>query len=525
MPKNTAYSLLHDPLFYVKLKSDESTRFNLPQILEALIDDELVAFNALQPHQFQPLFSFLVQLAALAIARENDGQTPASQEEWRALLIKLAGGVPEAFCLVVHDLSKPAFLQTPIPEGSLKKAKYKNDKRSPDQLDILVTTRNHDLKRTRIRYATPEYWIYSLLTLQTLEGYFGVGNYGVVRMNGGYAARPMIGFSPSIELAGRFRRDLQMLLNSRNQTADTFGYDLQGQALLWLEPWGGSKKSGYRLPDLDPHFIEICRRIRFTDDDDHLICWRANTEGMRIEPDKKLKGITGDPWTPIERDGEKALNIVASGFPYSRVRDLLLDEKYIQPPALEIDHDADGGYFIAIGLARGEGKTDGFHRRILPVPTEIASAFLGLESRQILANRSKARMERAARVQAHVLRPALYKLVGEPSDFDDVRSWDTLFAANVDDNFFPMLWEDFHLDEEQADENWQRYLKNLAQSILEQAIGAASQSAARRYRIVAEAESIFINLAFKELPLAFSKTREDSTESQPTTEKSYDTAY
>jgi CRISPR system Cascade subunit CasA len=45
--------------------------------------------------------------------------------------------------------------------------------------------------------ATPEHWFYALLTLQTMQGFLGAGNYGISRMNGGFASRPSVGLAPS----------------------------------------------------------------------------------------------------------------------------------------------------------------------------------------------------------------------------------------------------------------------------------------------------------------------------------------
>jgi CRISPR system Cascade subunit CasA len=56
-------------------------------------------------------------------------------------LLKLADGSEAAWHLVVDDVSQPAFMQPPVPEGSLEEAKYSSDIQTPDELDMLVTSK------------------------------------------------------------------------------------------------------------------------------------------------------------------------------------------------------------------------------------------------------------------------------------------------------------------------------------------------------------------------------------------------
>jgi CRISPR system Cascade subunit CasA len=514
---HTRHSLLDDALISVTRASEEHAKMSLPQILAGLERDEIVAFRALQPHQWQPWFSFLVQVAAMAVARQGAGQRPDTAEAWRDLLVGLADGSEAAWCMVVDDLSEPAFMQPPVPEGSLADAKYKADTTTPALLDMLVTSKNHDVKRTRIRNPEVEHWLFALLTLQTLEGFLGVGNYGIVRMNGGFSARPFVGFTPSLDWPTRYKRDVDCLSAARSKTIERFEYTPDGHALLWLEPWDGGKQSGYQLDELDPYFVEICRRIRFTDED-ALVCWRSNTKATRVDTPKSFAGITGDPWTPIVRKDTKSMNVGASGFPYPLVRELLLGEEYDTPAALEIDNGTSGGFFVGVGLARGQGKTDGFHRRIVPIPDDIAAFMASDSRRQHLAGLSRERIELAAEVRERVLRPALYRVIGGGEsanvDYEEIQRWEDAYAAEVDDEFFPALWAHADLDEDEASELWQGLLYNVARNQLEDVIDAAPISAARRYRVVAAAESIFLARAGKVLPTVIKNFQKVTREQQ-----------
>ncbi len=80
--------------------------------------------TAVQAHQQHPVHAFLVQLAALALARADEARIAHGEAAWRALLLEAAradGAGAEAFTLVVEDLGKPAFLQPPVPEGRSKR--------------------------------------------------------------------------------------------------------------------------------------------------------------------------------------------------------------------------------------------------------------------------------------------------------------------------------------------------------------------------------------------------------------------
>jgi len=276
------HSLLDDPLFRVRLPDDTVQAQTLPQILHTLSTDNVLSFEALQPHQQQAWHSFLVQLAAMAIAREAQGQLPSSPDAWRDVLVGLANGSEAAWHLVVDDVSQPAFMQPPVPEGTLDEAGYDTEVYTPDHLDMLITSKNHDLKPHRITHPRLEHWIYALMTLQTMEGYLGPGNYGIVRMNGGSSNRPMLGLTRSLTWGDRFSRDIDVLTDYRKKIASRYDYDLDGLSLLWTKPWSGAKDDTINVHDCDPYFVEICRRIRFLQGASRLKCKRTTTKNYRI---------------------------------------------------------------------------------------------------------------------------------------------------------------------------------------------------------------------------------------------------
>ena len=166
---------------------------------------------------------FLVQLAALGLHRAGIGVLPTTEAEWVKVLRGLTPEFPddEPWCLVVDDWSKPAFLQPPVPAGIILKTEIS----TPDALDLLITSRNHDLKQRIASRAEPQDWVLSLISLQTGEGYGGAGNQGIARMNGGSSSRPLVGLAPLSQQNGKyasphpsswFRRDVSTLVESRD---------------------------------------------------------------------------------------------------------------------------------------------------------------------------------------------------------------------------------------------------------------------------------------------------------------------
>jgi len=511
------FSLLTDPLFNVETR-DGPAEVSLPDIFAALGEggSGIVSFNALQAHQEQPWHALLVQVAAMVMERQ--GVTPSTADEWRDALVTLAGGEPSAWALVEPDLSKPAFLQPPVPEGSLKEASFKDDTATPDGLDLLVTSKNHDVKRQRISTPRPEHWIYALVSLQTMEGFMGAGNYGIARMNGGYGNRPMVGMSPGLSGSERFQRDVQVLRAHRDNLSDR--YDLSGKALLWLDDWDGNE--GIEIETCDPYFVEICRRIRFTHENGTLTCWRTTTKGQRIQGAKNLKGLTGDPWTPVTKGGGgKALTLSRSGFSYTKLNDILMGTEYRRPPTLEVRADGEMMYLVAQSLVRGMGETEGLHQRIVPIPNEAVKRLGKKSERERLASRAKSRIELASKVRRKVLYPAIGTLLGggdtDAIDSDDVAPWMNAFDDAVNTAFFDRLWASVGKDEGEAAREWAAFLWEEAQTQFSDAEQHAPKSATRFWRARSTARSVFYGSARNTLSMLFDTPKSTSAPSTSST--------
>ena len=518
------HSLLDDPLLRVRRPDASVQDSSLPQILHRLTQDDIRSFEALQAHQQQAWHSFLVQLAAMAVARETGGTPPDTVTAWRDALVGLADGDEAAWHLVVADASKPAFLQSPVPEDSLDDAGYKADVPTPDQLDVLITSKSHDVKARRIRHPRPEHWIYALVTLQTMEGFLGRGNYGIVRMNGGFGNRPFLGFANDLSWGARFRRDLDVLLAEREPLAER--YALDGHPLLWTAPWDGAKDSAIPLDECDPYFLEICRRIRFQQEGSDLVCWRANTKGQRVDAPDSLNGDTGDPWTPIEKSDGKALTLSGDGFTYERLQAIVFEGEYARPPALQFrDTDDDNMYLVAQALVRGQGKTEGLHHRIVPVPNKALPALRKKSEREQMAQRAQNRVERVQETQRSVLYPAIGTLLGggdtDAIEFDDVAPWLDAFDRAVDARFFDALWASVEMNDTEARRHWESLLWEEAQTQFDDAKDHAPNSATRHWRARSSARTLFHGTARDTLKYAFTDSESSSSKpanSSPTSE-------
>ncbi|MBS3762084.1 MAG: type I-E CRISPR-associated protein Cse1/CasA [Planctomycetes bacterium] len=513
------YNLVRESLLKVRRADGRRESVSLTQVFSGLADGNIVSFEALQPHQKQPWYCFLVQLAVIALSRDDRSQLPVSPEVWEELLLNLTNGKKAPWSLIVEDISLPAFMQPPVPESSLEDAKYKPDVATPDELDILITSKNHDLKQHRISSPRPEHWIYALVALQTLEGFLGRGNYGIVRMNGGFGNRPFVAITSEFGWSARFRRDVSVLLQARKEILNQYGYDDSGHALLWLLPWDGAKTSGIPLEECDPLFIEICRRIRFRSENTQIKCYRANTKGTRVSAPDELNGVTGDPWTPIDISDAKALTVGGNGFSYQLLHDILLSDEYAQCAAMKpTQKEKDGGFLIATTLVRGQGKTEGFHHRVVPIPPHATKLFSSVSEREKLGKIAAERIDTAETVQRNILYPALRSLLSAGSDenvdSEKIQPGMRSFDAAVDAVFFEDLWESLKIPREKARRQWQERLYEFARDELEKSIESTPLPSMRRYRAISTARSIFYGNARRQLSALFPQDQTEESHEQ-----------
>ena len=433
-------------------ESRSNDLFSLPGLLAALVRDEVDSLTGLRPHQLPAWHMFTVQLAVLALVAGGRADVPETEEEWLGLLRGLTPDYPddEPWRLIVDDWSRPAFMQPPVPQGlALKGTVF-----TPDALDLLITSKNHDVKQAMARGATAQDWVFALVSLQTGEGYGGAGNHSIARMNGGSSSRAMLGRVPLASSSGRgqlprpgpwFRRDVEIVQQERVRLLeeDAFGFAANGGVgLTWLAAW--PEGAQLALSDLDPVFIDVCRRVRLTENDGRIAARKGTSAAARIMA-KDAKGNLGDPWAPIHKAEAKSLTLGDGDFDYKRMAELLAGADWTLPVAAR-HRKGDGpvGLFAA-ALARGNSRTDGYRQRIIPLRADIAEL---VDARpQDVGKAARALIDVAAEFRK-ALRGALALAAagGEGEDrkkghyrFADVAT--TQLDRFVDERFFASLWD------------------------------------------------------------------------------------
>ena len=493
-------------------------RVSLPELFAALSRGEVRGFPALRPHQRPAWHMFLVQLGALALWTAGRADLPEDASDWSAILRKLTEDQADdaPWRLFVEEPGQPAFLQPPDP-GGLKWSSVA----TPDKLDLLITSRNHDLKQTIARQAEEEDWIFALVSLQTSGGYDGPGNCGVARMNGGSSSRPMVGLSPvrsgylSIDPSAWWARDVRILLSERTAGQQSGAGTIGGPALLWCIDWPEGQQLDPR--DLDPWFIEVCRRVRLTNADGVLSARRSTSRSTRIDA-KAYKGNVGDPWAPVHKTG-KSLTLSGRDFDYRKLCDLMFSGEWKVPMlARYANNETEDMLLVAEALSRGNCTTEGFKSRIVPVPGKVIPFF----SSATLAKFSKLQMDEIKGFDT-ALRDALV-LVAAGGVRDRVKKEHykrtvvarRRFDHGADRLFFPSLWNRFTADasgdadeEAAAKAEFLSALRNAAITELQSALPAIPCPTIQRPRAEARAWRTFHRKVRKEYPVMFQKEDAD----------------
>jgi CRISPR system Cascade subunit CasA len=436
----------------------------------------------------------------LALHQAGQAEPFGDEGQWRAALLALTPDDPDgaAWCLVTSP-DRPALMQAPVPGGSLQG--WKNKLQAPDALDMLVTSKNHDLKASRMTRCAPDDWLMALVSLQTQEGFLGAGNYGISRMNGGFASRPALGAVPQGHWGRRWTRDIQCLLDCRMQIVTQMDLREQGgRGLVWLLPWSGNDSLAFSA--LDPFYIEICRRIRLTASDAGIVAFATGSKAARIEA-KDRNGITGDPWMPIDTAAAKALTITSKGFDYKLSAELLFGQKYRASIAqtLTAQDGTQGIVMLAQGVTRGQGKTEGYHERRIPISPTVRR-FMAHKKTDALAKIAEERVDAISKIRG-VLWTALATLIenGVPKDKfsdgakDKANTFAKPFEQGEDSRFFDgPLGLNEEIESPHPDDvrlHWYLAMVARAEAILRNAFVAGPRSGEQRYRARAAALSRF----------------------------------
>lgn len=501
-------NLLTDPLFRVETEKGVES-LNLPALFAGLGQNNVHHFVGIQEYQYDAFHVFLCYLAGAVLARRGRIDPVQDEEFWRDGLLGLAGNSGhEAWRLISDDDTKPAFMQPPL-QG--EKRKPSTVMHTPDELDLLLTAKNHDLKQSRAAVAEIDTWLYALISLQTMSGFSGRDNFGIARMNSGYGNRAIVELFRNHEPGWRWIDALRRLLAYRTHILEgSFGYDSQGLVLTWLAPWDGS--SSLELAELDPFFIEICRRIRLRGED------RDRVEHADFFPSvqrrisaKDLNGVVGDPWLPVDlkgidrgkNAGVKALTFPPGGITAEHMRRLLFEEDLKLGMLQKPGPDWEGDYWLSVSvLVRGKCITDGFHTWKMRIPRQRVPSIFGRSAgRDELQELSRDAIAYAATMQHRILKPAVFSYVlGAPKkfNFDDPfgnSAWARAairFESLWSTEYFPWLFSvpDPFTEQEQLS-RWVGILRDNALTVLRETENGFANHSSRQYRILTETRNRF----------------------------------
>lgn len=508
-------NLLTDGIIPVR-SGHTAERVSLPDLYVRLWADEVDAFPGLAAHQSPAWFEFLAQLGAAAALHRGSGVHPNEEEAWKTTLAELApSAAPSAWSLVGEETGQPAFLQPP----TSKLGEYKRFATTPDGLDLLVTAKNHDRKQAQAVGGDPHLWLYALVNLQTQQGYSGRGQPGVARMNGGFASRVLVDRRPNDRWGPRVQRAIRMLLARRDdvfRSVDQAVYREEGGlALTWLQDWDEDRMLS--LSELDPYFIEVCRRVRLVRTDEGAVeAWVRPAMKPRTDA-KAFLGNLGDPWVPLDlrKSPPTALTVGSGGFDYRLLQRVLFRSGESRKPLAfkplpgESGRDAEL-HFAA--LVRGQGKTEGFHERVIPLPAAVALRFerdADEGDETSLAQLSERMVAHAGNVRK-VLRQAVTVYLQGPDNPNfkkpDAASVITGFDRRTDEGFFKHLFAAPEAGYSPTELEWQRFLKNTAVELARDAWDRLSPPSARREKAQYASEVVLFGGLRKQLPDAFAKS-------------------
>lgn len=528
-------NILTEPIIRVNLAGGAADWVSLPETYARLMADAVDAFPALRPHQRHAWHAFLCQLAAMALHRAGQNEPAADTDAWAILLRGLTPEWPqdEPWQLVGDDITKPAFMQPPAGSAA-READYKSRVDTPDELDLLVTSKNHDLKGAVVSSTQADDWLFALLTLQTMEGFGGRYNYGISRMPSGYGNRPAFSIAPSARPGIHFHRDVLALLEKRQGILDKYPVTPGGIGLVWLIPWDGKKAETLLIDRMEPFYIEVCRRVRLRQKDGELYATRANSDSRRIAD---IKGLTGDPWSPVGKSsnpkGTPPAFLGPRKLGYERVVDGLFSADWEQPPLLTLTEQEQkaGGTkeLVARGMVRGEGRTAGYYERIIPLKPETARVFGRGGNPKEIEDLARERIREISTVQG-ILRHAIATFAaggdsarashrnGKPSPNDLAGRYVDQLGEIVDKDFFDDLQTEFAAAEAEREEIRNRWLMDgkegvidHARKILNAAIESLPGNAIHYYKARVRAESVFEGRLRGSggLPFLFEKSEED----------------
>ena len=447
----------------------------------------------------------------MAMHRAGLETPPSDAEEWSRIIRGLTPdwSEDEPWHLVVNDITLPAFMQPPALTKEREKD-YKNTVTTPDELDIISTSKNHDLKMGVLHDADTNDWLFALINLQTMAGQIGNGHYPISRMQSGWNSRTSFTLTSSLRWGKHIRRDIRTLLE-----VDFTNWPMRwdGIPLIWTEQWDGNDEA-LTLDKLHPYYLEVCRRRRLAIG--HLgIYVRVATSKQRLATKSRL-GVVGDPWQLVDKrdkKGDKALAMQKDSFTYRRIVDYLFEGGDWDLPALFSAKQGDR-YLVARGVKgdRG-GQTEGYYERNIPLRPRVAQVFGRAGGTQEIADLARDRVKQVGTVQG-ILRSAVATFIIKGKNIsdlkpldrrnllnrDDVNLWPNRLDEIIDARFFEELQTEFEADASEQQSIRNKWLRNdtdksgvinHARGLLQEATDSLPCPSIYRYKARESAEGLF----------------------------------
>ena len=161
---------------------------------------------------------------------------------------------------------------------------------------------------------------------------------------------------------------------------------------------------------------------------------------------------------------------------------------------------------VARGMVRGQGKTEGYHERIIPFREEVAPVMGRAGGRQELGDIARERVEQVRKVQGILRHAVSVFAAGGNTDSvsaehrDRANPWANKLDDIVDTTFFDALQDEFREgDPAKRTQIRNEWLKNdardgvidHARKILRDAANSLPCPAIQRYRARVRADSVF----------------------------------
>jgi CRISPR system Cascade subunit CasA len=491
--------LLTEPIVGVSAASG-TQMVTLPELFAGLVKGGVLGYPGLRPHQADPWHAFLVQVAASVLARSpRDAITSIESSFWHDGLLDLADGEATAWQLIVEDATRPAFMQHPLGTAAELNT-WKVAGRTPDEIDVLVTAKDHDVKSSRVASIDAEAWLFALVTCQTTSGFFGAGKYGSIRMNGGFGSRAFVSLVTDPSPSSRFQEELRVVGACRGAVlAGGYGYRSKGCVLTWLKPWRRDA-SQWMLSELEPWFVEAVRPLRLRSAVGGIEALGTTSDARQIGPKSVDGGDVGDPWCPTnladKKKGRSALTVSGSGWsPELLCRLLFQQEVELTPLQRPRPGMPTAAWLVGSVLVRGQGTTEGFRRFVIEVPAGVRGWLERPDDRERLSKLAQQLLGDAKEVE-RTLRAAVMVLAdGGPDQVD--RGNDTLAtwarkvvdqeALGWGDRFFTMLWRATAEDPEIVRASWCTDLVARARLALADAERRVPLKRNRQYRALVRA--------------------------------------